>query len=283
MELPLYAGDIPNSLPAEDREAVSIRQSDGRQIVTEVSRPTLTVFPAAAKAAIGAAVIVLPGGGYTMLSNREGGSHIAARFAELGIAAFLLKYRLPSDRTMSRREIGPVQDVQRALEVVRARAAEWGVARDRVGLVGCSAGGHLAAFAGTRFDQDFGATAPGANRRPDFLTLLYPVISFDDGITHLGTRTALIGERPAPERIAAYSADLLVSARTPPTFLVHGLDDSAVSVRNSARFLEALQRHDVACAMHLYERGEHGFGAVNPASPVGWIELAARWVGGLFR
>jgi acetyl esterase/lipase len=276
IELPLYDGPIPNALPVPDTESATVRPSDGKLLVTNVTRPTLTVFPAPAGKANGAAVIVMPGGGYAFLNIRSGGSAVAERFRDLGFTALLLKYRLPSDATMPRKELGPAQDAQRAIAVARARAREWGI--ERVGLLGLSAGGHLASFVGTRSDHCFLPEPAGVDLRPDFLVLVYPVISLADGLAHVGSRTALLGERASAERIAEYSTERHVSPRTPPTFLIHGRDDSVVDYRNSIIFQEALRRHGVPNDLLLYERGPHGFDVVNPHSPVSWSDRAVAWL-----
>jgi acetyl esterase/lipase len=276
IELPLYEGPIPNALPVPDTESAAVRPSDGKLLVSNVSRPSLTVFPAPAGKRNGAAVIVMPGGGYAFLNIRNGGSAVAERFRDLGFTALLLKYRLPSDATMPRKEIGPAQDAQRAIAVARTRAREWGV--DRVGVLGLSAGGHLASFVGTRFDRCFLPDQPGVDLRPDFQVLVYPVISLADGLAHVGSRTALLGQHATAERIAEYSTELHVSPRTPPTFLVHGRDDTAVDYRNSVVFQEALRRHGVPNDLLLYDRGPHGFDAVNPHSSISWIDRAEDWL-----
>jgi acetyl esterase/lipase len=274
MEFPLYDGPIPGAIATPDREGSWIRE-DGKYLVRDVTRPTLRVFPAAPDVATGAGIVVCPGGGYAFLNMRQGGTEICARFAELGITAALLKYRLPSDATMTRKELGPLQDARRALAVMRARAREWSVDPARIGMAGLSAGGHLAACVGTGIAPtgDAAVDAP-----PAFQVLVFPVISFRDDIAHLGSRSALLGPSPSSAQIDAWSAELQAGPRTPPTWLTHAQDDTAVVIENSLRFQAALERHRVPCAMRRYERGGHGFGVVNPTSGVRWMEEAAAWV-----
>jgi acetyl esterase/lipase len=269
MEFPLYDGPIPGAIAGPDREAEFLRD-DGKLLLRDVSRPTLRVFRADPATAGGAAVIVCPGGGYVSLNMRQGGAEIAARFAELGVTAILLKYRLPSPTTMERTEIGPPQDARRALAVVRARAREWAIDPVRIGMVGLSAGGHLVSCIGT-------GVASTGDAPPAFMVLAFPVISFVDGLAHIGSRQALLGASPSPERIAEYSTDQRVGPRTPPTWLTHARDDDIVRIENAERFQAALRRHGVPTAAHWYERGGHGFGVVNPTSEERWIDAAVAW------
>jgi acetyl esterase/lipase len=196
----------------------------------------------------------------------------------MGVTAFVLKYRLPNDSTMPNKEIGPVQDAQRAIQVVRQRAAEWSVDPNHIGLMGFSAGGHLASTAGTHFKHHYIEARRRENLRPDFLILGYPVISFSDSIGHKGSRTKLLGEHPTEEKIKEYSNELQVTKKTPPTFLVHAKDDKTVPVPNSQHFYEALQNHKVPAELYLYEKGGHGFGMNNKTSDVKWMDLLEQWM-----
>lgn len=277
MEFPLYDGPIPGAIDTSDREHEFLRD-DGKILSRAITRPTLRVFPAAPRVATGAAVVVCPGGGYIMLNMRQGGAEICARFAELGITALLLKYRLPSDESMTRKELGPLQDARRALAVARSRAREWNIDPARIGMVGLSAGGHLVSCVGTGVAP---SGDPALDAPPAFMVLVFPVISFSDGLAHVGSRNALLGERASAETIAAYSTELRVTARTPPTWLTHARDDTVVTVENSLRFHQALKERGVPTELLLYERGDHGFGVVNPTSEVRWIDRAVTWVNGL--
>lgn len=276
-EMPLYADSIPNSIPGPDKQT-GVVGADGKLRIGNVTRPTLTIYPAPKEKANGTAIIICPGGGYSMLAASHEGSDVARRFNEMGVTAFVLKYRLPNDSTMPNKEIGPVQDAQRAIQLVREKAAEWNVDPKHVGLMGFSAGGHLASTAGTHFKHHYIEAGRRDNLRPDFLILGYPVISFSDSIGHKGSRNRLLGEHPTEEKIKEYSNELQVTKKTPPTFLVHAKDDKTVPVANSQHFYEALKEHKVPTELYLYENGGHGFGMINKTSDVKWMDLLEQWL-----
>lgn len=273
--LPLYTDSIPNSKPVPDEE-----RSDTDRIVriTKVSHPTLTVYLPPKEKATGTGIIVVPGGGYQMVAASHEGSDVAKKFNEMGVAAFVLKYRLPDDRTMVNKEIGPIQDAQRAIQLVREKAKDWGVDKDRVGIIGFSAGGHLASTAGTHFNHAYIDVSKKTNLRPDFMILVYPVISFADSIAHIGSRDNLLGKNPSPEKIREYSNELQVTKKTPPTFLVHAENDSTVKVQNMLLFATALQKNKVPFDFYLYDKGGHGFGLNNPTSEIKWMDLVQEWM-----
>jgi acetyl esterase/lipase len=278
-EMPLYGkAPIPNSRAVADRESIDSSGSQMRYSYSLVSRPTLTVWLPPAGKANGTAVIVCPGGGYLHLAMTHEGTDVARMLNELGITAFVLKYRLPNDETMTDKTIGPLQDAQRAIQLVRERAGEWGVNPARVGILGFSAGGHLASTAGTHYNKPYIDNPHNISLRPDFMVLLYPVISFSDSIGHRGSRDNLIGLQPSPALIREYSNELQVTAETPPAFLVHAGDDRTVPVANSLHFYEALQRNGVPAEMHIYPRGGHGFGLYNPASKDQWPDRLRNWM-----
>lgn len=278
--IPLYEGEIPNSKPSEDIETFTWRPSgaDSVLIIQKVSRPTLTIYLPPKKGATGDAVIICPGGGYAVLAASHEGSDVAERLNEAGIAAFVLKYRLPSDETMVDKSIGPLQDVQRAIQLVRENAKEWNVDPERVGIMGFSAGGHLASTASTHFDQAYIDNPAGINLRPDFSLLGYPVISFLDSVGHIGSRNNLIGEAPEETQILRFSNDRRVNQGTPPAFLVHAKNDGAVPVANSQLYAEALRRNGIPVEVFLYEEGGHGFGMNNPTSEEKWLDRCIEWV-----
>ncbi|MBB6060469.1 acetyl esterase/lipase [Hymenobacter luteus] len=273
--IPLYAGAVPNSKPSPTAEAVT-RRPDGSPRVSQVVQPTLTVYKAAK--ANGTAVIICPGGGYGMLAMDHEGHDVARRFNDMGITAFVLKYRLPLDASQTDKSITPLLDAQQALRLVRQRAAEFGVHLGRVGLMGFSAGGHLAATTGTHFTTPVGDTKDKTTVRPDFLMLIYPVISLSDSLMHAGSRTNLLGDKPAGEQIKRYSNELQVTAQTPPTFLVHAQDDQVVKVQNSLAFYEACLHHKVPVEMHLYPLGGHGFGMHNKTTQDNWTDRLQNWL-----
>ena len=247
---------------------------------TDADRPTLTIFRAAARQNPVTSVIVAPGGGYLNLSMDKEGRQVASWFNAMGVTAFVLKYRL-GPRYHHPIELG---DVQRAIRLLRSRATQFGVAPDRIGMMGFSAGGHLAATAGTRFD-DGNASAPDevdrVSSRPDFLILAYPVISFDPAIAHAGSVRSLLGDNPAPALLQELSADLHVTAKTPPTFLFSTNADTAVPAENTIRFYLALRQAKVPAEMHIFENGPHGVGLDlgDPALSL-WPTLLTNWLRG---
>ncbi|WP_139924443.1 alpha/beta hydrolase [Hymenobacter sp. DG01] len=273
--LPLYAGAVPNSKPSKTTEAVA-KRPDGSPRVSQVVQPTLTVYKAPKPN--GTAVIVCPGGGYGMLAMDHEGHDVARRFNEMGITAFVLKYRLPLDASQTDKSITPLMDAQQAIRLVRQRATEYGINPARVGLMGFSAGGHLASTAGTHFTTPVGGTQDKTSVRPDFLMLIYPVISFSDSLTHMGSRTNLLGEKPAADRVKLYSNELQVTTQTPPTFLVHAQDDNVVKVQNALVFYEACLHHKVPAEMHLYPLGGHGFGMHNKTTKDNWTDRLQNWL-----
>ncbi|WP_259404542.1 alpha/beta hydrolase [Hymenobacter sp. HSC-4F20] len=273
--IPLYPGAVPNAKPSSVQEVVDT-QANGSIRISQVVQPTLAVYkPAKAN---GTAIIICPGGGYARLAMDHEGYDVAKRLTDMGITAFVLKYRLPNDASQTDKSIVPLLDAQQALRLVRQRATEFGVSPARVGLMGFSAGGHLASTAGTHFATPVGSSKDKTSVRPDFLMLLYPVISFSDTLMHAGSRTNLIGEKPAASQIRLYSNELQVSAQTPPTFLVHAQDDKTVKVQNSLVFYEACLHHKVPVEMHLYPQGGHGFGMVNNTTKDNWTDRLQNWL-----
>lgn len=243
----------------------------------DTDRPTLTVYRAPRDSS-GTAVIVAPGGGYGGLATEHEGRQEAYWFNAMGVTAFVLKYRL-GPRYHHPIELG---DAQRAIRTVRARATEFNVIPDRIGMMGFSAGGHLTATAGTHFDAgkaDAADPIDRASSRPDFLILGYPVISFDPAVAHAGSVKNLLGDNPDPKLIEDLSADLRVTAQTPPTFLFHTTNDNGVPVENSVRFYLALRKAKVPAEMHLFEKGPHGVGmALNDPALSVWPSLLINWL-----
>lgn len=254
---PLYGtGPIPNSKTTPNEETTG-----NPAWIQKVSQPQIQVYlPAKAKAkATGASVLIFPGGAYAGLSFDYEGVQQANYFVDHGIAAFVVKYRLPSDVWMVDKSIGPLQDAQQAMLFARTRAKDWNLDSNRIGAIGFSAGGHLAATLATRFNQPHITNPSNINLRPDFLVLVYPVISMQDTITHLDSRKALLGDKPTQAQIKLFSNELQVSANTPPSFLLHAVDDTLVDVKNSLLFIEALKNAGVPVDAQLFAKGEHGF------------------------
>lgn len=274
--IPLY-NVIPNSKPGINKER-SETDKVGKVRTYKVSEPALTVYLPPKHKATGTAVVVVPGGGYALLAIKHEGHDVAKALNEMGIAAFVLKYRLPDDSIMIDRSIGPVQDAQRAIEIVREHAKEYGVKTNQVGILGFSAGGHLASTAGTHFDTHYIETSRKTNLRPDFMVLIYPVISFTDSLAHKGSRSNLIGANPSEEKIKTFSNEMRVTSKTPPTFLVHAKNDKTVPVQNSREFYAACLKHKVPAELYEFEEGGHGFGMINPTSDVKWMDLLQQWL-----
>lgn len=240
-------------------------------------KPSLTFFPAPSDKANGAAVVVCPGGGYSGLAIDHEGHQVAAWLNAEGIAAILLQYRVAPYRHPI-----PLGDAQRAIRTVRTRAAEFGIDPARIGILGFSAGGHLASSAGTHFDNgnpDSADPIERASCRPDFMILVYPVITFKPPSAHIGSRNNLLGPGPDPELVTLLSNDEQVTKETPPAFLVHTSGDRGVPAENSVRFYLALRKAKIPAEMHLFEKGEHGFGLA-PDDPVlsAWPKLCIAWL-----
>ena len=256
--LPLYKSSIPNSNPAADEEKVE--QKDGITIISKISRPTLTFFLPSKSKANGTAVIICPGGGYWVVASTHEGSDVAKKFVAMGVAAIVLKYRIPNDAWMVKREIGPLQDAQQAIKTVRDSAAKWNINTDRIGIMGFSAGGHLAATASTHFTTSYIQNATNTSLRPNFMILIYPVVSLMPSIGHAGSGEQLLGKNPSLEKLIEYSNERQVTRATPACFLVHASDDEGVSQRNSLVFYDSLISKKIPAEIHIYQNGGHGFG-----------------------
>ena len=272
----LYDGPIPNAIDVPDEES-SERRDNGIQIISKVSQPTLTIYLPPQEIATGKAVIICPGGGYGVLAFSHEGTDVAEEFAAKGIAAFVLKYRLPSDDTMIEKAIGPVQDAQQAILMVRENAEKWHIKPDQIGIMGFSAGGHLASTAGTHFENQGIPNPNNTSLRPDFMILVYPVISFDPEIGHNGSAKNLLGENPGQDLRDFYSNEKQVSHQTPPTYLVHAKNDP-VSIKNSYVFENALKEYKIPVSSTYFEDGGHGFGMNNPTSSVKWMDEVENWM-----
>jgi acetyl esterase/lipase len=276
--LPCAAQQKPN--PNADPETLLLwpAGAPGALGTDDSDRPSVTIFRARQPNAT--AIVVAPGGGYQNLASNHEGRQVANLLNAMGVTAFVLKYRL-GPRYHHPIELG---DAQRAIRLVRSRAKEFGIAADRVGMLGFSAGGHLTATAGTQFDRGKTDAADPIDRessRPDFIVLAYPVISFDPAIAHAGSVRNLLGEKPDPKSIDELSADLRVTADTPPAFLFHTNADTGVVAENSVRFYLALRRAKVPAEMHIFENGPHGVGlALNDPALSAWPNLLTTWLRG---
>jgi acetyl esterase/lipase len=241
--LPLYPDSIPNSTVKLNKE----------------KQPTLEVYLPAKEKANGTAVIIFPGGAYAFLAYAEEGTVVAKAFAEKGIAAFVVKYRLPNSDTMRDKSFGPLMDAQQAIKIVRSKATEWNLDSKKIGVIGYSAGGHLASTLGTHFSKSYILNTENISLRPDFMILAYPVISMEDKLTHIGSKISLLGMEPSKGKVELFSNELQVTKDTPPTYLTHCGDDNTVDVNNSIVFYQALQKNKVDAELHLFPKGNHGF------------------------
>ena len=252
----------------------------GAQGSADIDKPTLTPYLLAPGRGAGTAVVVCPGGGYSHLAMDHEGDQVARWLNSLGVAAFVLKYRL-GPKYHHPVELG---DAQRAIRTVRTRAAAFRVMPDRVGIMGFSAGGHLASTAETHFDGGNATAADPIERassRPDFAVLCYPVISFTTPYTHRGSLRSLLGDNPDPKLAESLSNELQVTAQTPPTFLFHTSDDPVVPVENSILFYQALRKAGVPAELHIYEHGPHGVGLAATDATLGtWPARLADWLRG---
>lgn len=272
----LWDTEIPGSKTSA--EYSEKHDMDGDKLVgaSRVIQPQLTVFKAAEPS--GAAVIICPGGGYGYLAIDKEGVKVAQWFNTKGITAFVLKYRLPSDLIMEDKTIGPLQDAQRAMRLVRENAQEYAIDTAKVGIMGFSAGGHLASTLSTHYNDKVYETDNAISAKPNFSILLYPVISMQEGITHQGSRENLLGKNPSAADVERFSNEKQITPKTPPTFLVHAADDQAVPVRNSIDYFTALNENNVPVEMHIYEKGGHGFGLGTAPTNNAWPESLALWL-----
>lgn len=269
----LYPDKVPNSRPAPADYA----EKNSNGWITKVAAPSLTPYFPTGPKKTGTAVIVIPGGAYAGIAYNHEGADVAKRFADSGITAFLLKYRLPSDLIMVDRSIGPLQDAQRAVQLVRQRAAEWKIDTGKIGVIGFSAGGHLASTLGTHYKQALIENGAGINLRPSFMALIYPVISMGE-FTHQGSKQNLIGQNASPDKVLLYSNERQVDAATPPAFLVHAEDDSVVAVQNAVLLYSAFVKAKAKIEMHLYPSGGHGFGLNNKTTGDQWFDRCVNWL-----
>jgi acetyl esterase/lipase len=277
--LDLYKGQIPNSRPTSVTE--KLEKGDYNKI-TLVSNPDISVYLPTKKYATGQAVIICPGGGYIQLSVDLEGSDIAGYLNSIGVAAIILKYRLPSDKSNIEPDKAPLMDAQRAMRLVRYNASKWNIDSHKIGIMGFSAGGHLASTLGTHFDYGNKTSADSVERqscRPDFMILGYPVISFTDSVKRSNSRKVLIGESPDKNLILYYSNEFHVNDDTPPTFFVHADNDPSVSVEQTLLMYKALRQKNIPAEVHILSEGGHGFGlATNNEHVASWTNSMKLWL-----
>lgn len=272
----LYNGVIPGAkVPPTTYREESITGEDGVLRISKVTSPEMIAY--LPKKPNGTAVIICPGGGYGILSLVQEGVKVAEKLNEIGVAAFVLKYRLPSDLIMVDQTMGPLQDALQAMYLVRKNASLWGINPAKIGIMGFSAGGHLAASVSVHYNDLKVQNQEQISLRPDFSILIYPVISFGT-VTHAGSVKNLLGENPTAAQRSYFSSQNYVNAQTPPAFLVHANNDASVPVKNSILYNEALTKFKVPAEMHIYPTGGHGFGLQNKTTKDDWFERLKNWM-----
>jgi acetyl esterase/lipase len=275
--LPIWS-KIPDEVTTADHKEKEIIKEGKIHRTSLVTIPTLSVFVPKETKTNQTAILIFPGGGYAHLSMEKEGTNVAEWLNSLGITAFVVKYRLPSDLIMKSKSVGPLQDAQEAIRYVRSNAAKWNIDPNKIGTIGFSAGGHLASTLATHFDDKVYKSKFNSSARPDFSILIYPVISMHSNITHKGSQTNLLGKDPSQILIDNFSNDKKITSQTPPTFLVHATDDSAVLPENSINYYLALKKNNVSAELHIYEKGGHGFGLGIKDTSQYWTNDCKEWL-----
>ena len=275
--LPLYPTGIPNSKPFGNKQKAT-KGADGIERISDVTVPTYRFFPAPGSVKPTSCVVICPGGGYRILASSHEGYDIATKFNEIGVSALVLYYRLPTDSAQVEKKYAPLQDAQSAIALVRKNAVIWNVDPNKVGIMGFSAGGHLAATASTHFNKDYSGLHAGVNLRPDFSILIYPVISVRS-FGHGGSSQNLLGKNPSEEDLVLFSNEEQVTPQTPKAFMVHASDDNAVPLKNSLLYAEKLTANKVPVDLHVYAKGGHGFGLNNKTTSGDlWFDRLMTWM-----
>ncbi len=256
----LYPDTIPNV-------------TDKSQALLEKNRPKLFIYTPPKNIAKNIAVLVIPGGGYSHIAMDHEGHAVAEELVKNGYSAYVLQYRLPSPNIMREKSIGPLQDAQQAVQLIRASNPQI----KKVGVIGFSAGGHLASTLMTKFKKEYITNSSHVSLRPDFAGLIYPVISMQNDITHKGSKMNLLGENPSEELVQSFSSDLQVTPEVCPVFFVHAKDDTAVPIENSYRMMAALDKVHVPNTLYTFEQGGHGFGLINKTSEKKWFDAFLSW------
>ncbi len=278
--MPLWPENrIPNHISSDEKE---IRITEGILRISHVQEPTIEVYLPAKSNATGQAMLIFPGGGYGILAYDWEGTDIAKFLNGKGIAGIVVKYRLPSDVSQKNKYDVPLMDAQRALRMVRSKSEDFHIDKNKIGIIGFSAGGHLASTLGTHYNEKVYEPIDEIDQigaRPDFMALAYPVITFGEVSTHSGSRKNLVGENPDPKLINRFSNEEQVTSETPNTFLVHASDDKGVPVENSLLFYQALKDNGVLATMHIYPSGGHGFSLARDNTHLrGWTERMFEWL-----
>ncbi|MRX69430.1 Acetyl esterase/lipase [Flavobacterium resistens] len=276
-EIPLW-DKIPDEIVSKEYSEEVDHKNELSEGVRKVTLPTLTVYLADPEKSNGTSVIICPGGGYGMLAINKEGFKVAEWLNSLGINAFVLKYRLPSDLIMKNKTVGPLQDAQEAVRLVRRNAIKWKLNPGKIGIMGFSAGGHLASTLSTHYNDKVYTSSDTTSAKPNFSILIYPVISMQEGVTHQGSKDNLLGKNAGSELADKYSNEKQITAESPKTFLVHATDDKAVPVENSINYYLALKKEKILAEMHLYENGGHGFGLGVKGTNANWPKDCEKWL-----
>lgn len=277
--MPLWSSEIPDQIKTDEKE---IHEQDDILWITNVQEPVIEVYLPTKQSANGQAVLIFPGGGYHGLAYDWEGTDIAKMLNYKGIAGIVVKYRLPLSKSLTNKKNVPLQDAQRAFRIVKSNASKWNISENEIGIIGFSAGGHLAATLGVHYNdvvyerQD---AMDDLSAKPSFMALIYPVITFNAEYAHMGSRVALLGEKPSESMINYFSNELSVDKNTAPTFLLHAVDDTSVPVENSLLFFKALKKNNVPVEMHIYPKGGHGFSlAVDNTHLKSWTNNLFIWL-----
>lgn len=276
--IPLWSGEIPNAKIVTNYNEIKVFKDSIFYSTSNVTLPTISVFLPKEVKSNGTSIVICPGGGYSHLAIDKEGFKVAKWLNKLGITAFVLKYRLPNDLIMKNKIVGPLQDAQEAIRYVRRNAIKWNLNSEKIGIIGFSAGGHLASTLSTHYMDKVYDVTDTVSAKPNFSILIYPVISMNSKITHKGSRNNLLGEKPMNALIEKYSNELQVNSNTPKTFLIHATDDKVVPVENSINYYLALKNNQVSAELHLFENGGHGFGLGVEETSKSWTTLLQNWL-----
>ena len=268
----LYEGTIFNSIPSDLKE-----EDLGNGRLTHITEPELIAYFPEKQDSLHTAIIICPGGGYARLAMNHEGHDVAKALNKLGITAFVLKYRVPNDSCMKNKSVVPLADAQQAIHSIRQNAIKWNINPGKVGILGFSAGGHLAASLSTLYNYNLHSYNDSISLRPDFSVLIYPVISFRDSIAHSGSKHRLIGEHPTEEMTTLFSCNEQVTSNTAPTLIMVANDDKTVPVINSKVYYDALIKHKVPSEIHIFQNGGHAFGLYLP-DHFEWKDILKRWL-----
>ncbi|SDX90135.1 Acetyl esterase/lipase [Lutibacter oricola] len=277
--IPLWKKNIPDQKKSSEKEII---EETNIIRISNVQKPTIDIYLASKKLNTKKSVLICPGGGYGILAWNHEGTNFAKWFASKGINAFVLKYRLPGSKSLTKPHLAPLQDAQRAIRIIRKNAKKWKLDENQIGVMGFSAGGHLASTLGTHYNFEAYKKQDKIDKlsaKPNFMGLIYPVISMQDGVTHKGSKKNLLGKTPSKKMVDLFSNELQITEETSPTFLVHSTNDKAVPVKNTMLFFEALLQKNIKTEMHIYPLGGHGYAFAKDMKQLEqWPELFYNWL-----